>query len=1134
MGKISDKGINEKVVFKVLNFLNNAKSAEEIAYIERTVLGLEDQLKDYNIGEIVAQRIIDKRDSLQGFSKLSELNNIKGFGVDKFNDLINSFKELEVPKVTESKAEPLFRFASFSYINTKTQNVSKKTQEAVDNGRQKGNNFTKVREFGDQEIKTLEEAHIAALARYDINFIKNLLTKLTHLSKEYHSLKNEELKISSISYNKLIEQKIKKYEESLSDDDKKRLEVKKNQLSEILNADEKIEQKVYTPVYPSSLFPDFKFSYMAFSSIEHLAERLEEHELRYLERNNFLDLDFLLLQNKLNEKIKEKQSIAAYPELKWKKKVAIHGSIISLKNRYRNGYVVSINKQEKTFFLSLITPSKKSFITTANLLLLIDGKEYQTETVNTMESKTRQLFFKMTISNMPELKPNTFFSYEFNIELNSGEKISFKEIVSAQNEMWIGQYTYKENQNNQIEKSFNNNIRVDDLHGIMRVASVDLMLVEQELCCYVPGEVAHIENIMAREYKEKSTEYLERSESTYTQENETEIVEKNDTTSAEKHDWNKEIKRTIDNNTDFNLSGTVSYGSKDGPWYANINSDLGIAHSKSQSNTNAQSYSEEITKTASESIRNKSFEKRSTTLIKQFKEENKHGFDNRGGDQHVSGVFRWIDKIYKNRIINYGKHTLLEFMVPKPSELYVQTLVSEDTNNDLPEPPVKPDLKSWQDVTRDNYLKYINDFGVDDYEEPKDMYKYEKFESGTIDGKSEFLKLISVDRDFTYTIPTDYYLEVVRPTSSYGITGDNITGNIHAFFKVEMLHSNYNFQLLYQNLGYSIATNTYITYPIIENHLFNYDTLVNIKISGKGVSKVNHVNLDFRLKLKASVYQQWQKDTYKSIMDAYQVQLDKYNANLAAANQANGNNNDADASVYDANQYKNPGFYKEIVNTELKRLCIELLFSQSNTSIDRCENYYEIDDSCICDDGEKGLPVISKDKLAKFDHYASVVKLFEQSLLWSVMSFNLYDYHWAEKCDWANMLHNNDTPDNDFQKFLKSGMARVLVPIREGFEEPLINFITTGNVSLDPNKPNDFPFFLSIMDELKKPVGEIVGDSWNTKVPSTLTLIQGDTVFLQNQGLPCCSDVSGNNGISPSKAKLEGGKHESGEIEEEK
>ena len=63
--------------------------------------------------------------------------------------------------------------------------------------------------------------------------------------------------------------------------------------------------------------------------------------------------------------------------------------------------------------------------------------------------------------------------------------------------------------------------------------------------------------------------------------------------------------------------------------------------------------------------------------IKEFEENNKHGFDNRDGAEHVSGVYRWIDIIYKNQLVNYGKRLMYEFMVPEPSRFFKDAIIKK-------------------------------------------------------------------------------------------------------------------------------------------------------------------------------------------------------------------------------------------------------------------------------------------------------------------------------------------------------------------------------------------------------------------------------------------------------------------------
>ena len=83
----------------ILQFLNGVANANALAGIEpqqgpvedSPASGPGDQVRDYDIGPLVAQRILNRRASLGSFSALTQLAGIKGFGTDKFNDLLFSF-----------------------------------------------------------------------------------------------------------------------------------------------------------------------------------------------------------------------------------------------------------------------------------------------------------------------------------------------------------------------------------------------------------------------------------------------------------------------------------------------------------------------------------------------------------------------------------------------------------------------------------------------------------------------------------------------------------------------------------------------------------------------------------------------------------------------------------------------------------------------------------------------------------------------------------------------------------------------------------------------------------------------------------------------------------------------------------
>lgn len=79
--------IENWVALRILNFLNAAQSPDDIA---GKILDNPNTGGDRAIGETVASRILEKRDSLPfgHFSSIEELEDITGFGEDKMSDFI--------------------------------------------------------------------------------------------------------------------------------------------------------------------------------------------------------------------------------------------------------------------------------------------------------------------------------------------------------------------------------------------------------------------------------------------------------------------------------------------------------------------------------------------------------------------------------------------------------------------------------------------------------------------------------------------------------------------------------------------------------------------------------------------------------------------------------------------------------------------------------------------------------------------------------------------------------------------------------------------------------------------------------------------------------------------------------------
>jgi len=133
--------------------------------------------------------------------------------------------------------------------------------------------------------------------------------------------------------------------------------------------------------------------------------------------------------------------------------------------------------------------------------------------------------------------------------------------------------------------------------GIQRLGIADYRKVEQEVCCYVPGEVSHIENIMAREHKLKNVTRTRRQETTDTTSRESESENLTETTSTDRFEMNQEIASMNSQDQSLNASAGIHWGAGKA-FGGNANASFANNTSSEESENQAISHAKELTERA--------------------------------------------------------------------------------------------------------------------------------------------------------------------------------------------------------------------------------------------------------------------------------------------------------------------------------------------------------------------------------------------------------------------------------------------------------------------------------------------------------------------------------------------------------
>lgn len=623
--------------------------------------------------------------------------------------------------------------------------------------------------------------------------------------------------------------------------------------------------------------------------------------------------------------------------------------------------------------------------------------------------------------------------------------------------------------------------------GFKQIGIADYLKVEQTTHAYVEGEVAHIENVMAREYREKSTRRLRRSENTNTSSSDTEREQLSDTTTANRFEMQSEIAKMQQESSDFGLSANFS-ASWNLTGGGKISTGLGTSYanhkSKEESTRQAVTQSQDITARAMDRIVSKVHEERIEKIIEEFEETNSHGLDNRKGDQHVVGVYRWVDKVMKNQIYNYGKRMMFEFMVPEPAKLHLLGMKVSPNSSELIK-PVDPRTSSMMQMKD---YSYLSDESILKYWSAKynvaldEILADRKNVSYSFSDKTMGVDFVDRGQNNGFGRLAGFYskdLEIPENYVAIKLTGD-ITIRGGGWESASRMYPGAILSIADKRVKnaeedpFDAATNGSSPINMDLDHL---EGKVGLSLNTWDVKTVGG-SVTISCLLKPSYKTKWNQEIFNKIIKAYEEALVEYN------NAVTEENNKA-VIIRDSN----PNFYRQIENTVLRKNCISYMADRAAGST----HGYGLEGLTSGSTFGDYETVLS----SQLDQYTAFVKFMEQAFEWENISYFLYPYYWGKKTNWTDLYQSENT-DPIFRNFLQSGMARVVATVRPGFEDAVQFYLATGKIWNGGEVPviGD-ELYLSIVDEMREPKGIKQGKAWLTRLPTTLNILQAESIGLK-------------------------------------
>ena len=587
------------------------------------------------------------------------------------------------------------------------------------------------------------------------------------------------------------------------------------------------------------------------------------------------------------------------------------------------------------------------------------------------------------------------------------------------------------------------------------IGVADLMVVRQEIQRYEAGEVAHIENVLQGESKERTHRRAKRTEETFELETETTEESEKNLQTTERFELQRETKETIKTDQKLDLSLTVKYGG-----FVDVTASAQYTLNKSQEKSKQASsnYAREITERSVSKVQERVREQRTRTVVEEFEEKNLHGINNAGGTGHVVGVYRWVDKKYQAQVFNYGKRLMFEFIVPEPAAF---TIAAASLLAREGEALVKPDpfRHRAKEITEFNFWGLAQKYGATDIEPPPERYR--------VVGKG--LTKQTEDKK----IDLNEVNEIEIPKGYKAISGYVLSPFIYFEDK--------------KKAGLSIAIgNDYRNMQPSDfvNWAFNMQGetgSLSIGVQGFKISSYIVV-ISIRCQRTERELDEWRIRTHAAIHQAYLNQLAEYEERLAAA------------AINDGIEIegRNPAQNREVEQAELRKSALMLLTEKTSPRFDNNGAIRETPTGAF-----RGYPELDFEEANTEGPY---MQFFEQAFEWDQIMYTFYPYFWARKSRWPLLQQLQDT-DPLYARFLQAGAARVLIPIRPGYEEAIFYYLDTGIAWKGSGPPPvTSPLYLPIVEEIKEQQGARFssGQGTITVRNDQHTVLGKDTQFTQD------------------------------------
>ena len=598
--------------------------------------------------------------------------------------------------------------------------------------------------------------------------------------------------------------------------------------------------------------------------------------------------------------------------------------------------------------------------------------------------------------------------------------------------------------------------------GTAKVIEGLLMRVEDKVVGYEAGAIAKIVNIPAAATTSIETQILTRTEeTTETETGETSSMEQSVET-EERFALQSETETEISLEMSAKAAGgfSASYGPVSAEGSAEASTTFGMHSATNTASDYAKSVIEKavsrLVKTKRETVRR--------TRVMELRDLQKEGFDNTGGG-NATAIYQWVDEVHEGQLLNYGARLMLEFQVPQPGAVLLWSMTSEAAQKDLPQPPPPFDI-SLADIEPGGLADLIEDYGATDIPPAP---PYLRFVSKAIKIAEDLKedpasRKIYIATDESLVVPEGY--QVSRFWARLAATRPR---SYNATVSAE------RYAITVGALSFELRANRTLLFTG-QAELRSITGMVPVTIVGTEDRAVTAIVI-VACERTRELLDQWRTEVYVALQNAHQRRVEEYEDRLRIARVRGG------LSV----QARNPAQNRAIERDEIKRSAISILTAQHFEAF-----------GAIGFRGQLEIPNIRFDEAAIEGEY---IQFFESAFEWMQTEYILYPYFWANPtANWLDAL-KLQMDDTLHESFLRAGAARVVVPVRLGFEAAVLTYLShpEGPVlwngqeyeDIDMDSEMYFPIWRAIMEQQGQtettPIPE--GDPWRFRIPTNYQII---------------------------------------------